>query len=234
MAYTLDFSLNRMTYDLMQHVRSNITDDIHLSKRQVQDWIRNTRAMFMQNDLNKGKLITDDFKQDFCLELEVVDAAECCDVNLDCHVLRSTQKIPTPIYYRGGAAITRVATVGVTSTNITFGEQNRIIYSGNGRFNKRRIFSFYKDNYVYVIGGGMLKDTLKYVTVEGVFDTPEDAAKLKRCDGSPCFTADSRYPISRAAYEFMKRNVIQTDLVMQAQAPSDNTNDAQDKVEPNK
>lgn len=231
--YTLDFSMNRMAYDLMHHVKQNITDDTALSQRQVADWIRNNRVSFVQQSVMKGMYPTDDFKQSLgCVELEQVDWSECCDTDIGCTILRSKQQIPTPVFDGYSALLTRVATVGVGKRNITITSQERAISSGYGRFNKQFLFAFLKNNYLYVISQeSPYQAVLKYITVEGVFDTPEQAARFNYCDGTPCYTENSRYPISRAAFEWMKRRIVQADFAIQAKATSDKTNNATDDTE---
>lgn len=229
MRYTLDFSLRRIVYDLIHHFRLNVTDSTRLSERQVEDWVRNVRAQFLTNDVNKGKPITDDFKQDFCLTLEAANASECCDVSKDYSLLKSVETVPTPVYYRGGAMITRVSYPGVMDMTINFSERDKALYSGNGRFNRTMHHAFLHNNRMY-IKGGYFPMTLEKVYVQGVFDTPEQAAHLKQCSGDPCWTKDSRYPISRSTFEYMKNAIVEK-MGIQRVAGADYTNDANDKIE---
>lgn len=231
--YTLDYSMNRMAHDLMHHLKQTITDDTTLSIRQIEDWIRNNRAVYLEQAIQQGKYPTDDFKQSLgCVALEQVDWSECCSVDIGCTILRTKQQIPMPVFDSGEAMLTRVATVGVGKRNITITDQERAISSGYGRFNKTFLFAFLKGGYIYVISkDSPYKATLQNITVEGVFDTPEQAAKFNHCDGTPCYTPNDRYPVSRSAFEWMKRRIIQADFAVQAQAKSDRTNNAKDDTE---
>lgn len=219
-----------MVHDIMHHLKQIITDDTRLSNRQVEDWIRNTRAAFIQQSLTRGGYPTNDFKQSLgCVEMQVADWSECCDVEVGCSILRSVKALPIPIYSGSQPLITRVATVGVMKKNITMDTQERAISSGSGRFSKEFLFGFLKDNYLYVTShNSPYKASLEHITVEGVWDTPEQAAQFSHCDGTPCYTHNSRYPISRTAYEWMKEKIIATDFPSQAQAQADTTNNAKD------
>ncbi len=82
-------TLNEIAYDLLSIVRPQLSDDNDIDIRQIKFWIRNQRALWLRNELNRKRSIDEDVIQTLCVDIEEVDASDCCDITIDCSVLRS-------------------------------------------------------------------------------------------------------------------------------------------------
>jgi hypothetical protein len=220
-------TLNEIAYDLLTIVRPQLSDDTEIDLRQIKFWINNQRALWIRNEVNKKRTIDADLIQTLCVELECVDASDCCDVDLDIPILRSTKPLPETIEMHTKQAILRVDV-----------EYDRIPWVGNGRFNKNMVFSFIHDNYVYVCSNNPAFNSLAAISVRGVFEDPEEAKNFKSCDdpNEPCYSDDSPYPIKTWMIPALKETILKSNLMIEAQAEvqtADTSNDANSNVEPN-
>jgi hypothetical protein len=50
-------TLNQLIYDLLEIVRPNLSDDDNFDKRQIAFWIKNQRALWLRNELNKNRTV---------------------------------------------------------------------------------------------------------------------------------------------------------------------------------
>lgn len=221
-------TLNELIYDIWEIARPRISDDDNFDKRQFAFWIKNTRALLLRNELNKNRTIDPNLIQDLgCVELELADAADCCEITDGCKILRTKLEIPNTIELHNKTGITRVAPVNKLTVPFNFVSYERAIWSGNGRFNKNQVFAFILNNRIYLKVG--TSDIAKYIThinIQGVFENPTDAAKFHHCSGDACYTDDSEYPVNNWMIETMKQMILQVDLAASLQAVEDSTNNA--------
>jgi len=69
-------------YSLLNLYRGGITsDDENISGKQLMFHFRNYRAKLVREDLGKGRTLDRQLVQNLgCVEVECVDAAECCEI----------------------------------------------------------------------------------------------------------------------------------------------------------
>ena len=229
-------TLNKLIYDLWELVRPNLSDDDNFDKRQLAFWIQTQRALLVRNELNKNRTIDDNLIQDLgCLELELADKADCCDISDGCKILRTKDVIPNTIELHNKSAITRVAPIDKHTIPFSHVSYERAIWSGNGRFNVDQIFTFELNDRIYLKATN--DSLLKYITdinVRGVFEDPTEVGKFTQCaNDTICYTNDSKYPINAWMVDYMKAAILQLNFQTALQAPQDNTNNAKaDNNEP--
>lgn len=224
---------NEIIYDIMELMRGNkLTDDTDLSERNIAYHLHNQRALWIRNEYNKsGRTIDIQLTQDLgCLELEEVDAADCCSITADCTALRTKKTIPKLIELHNGPAITRVGPVSKVSLPFSYLPYNRAIYAVHEKYSKKQLTAFLLNDYMYTIIQDPGLQTLKYINVRGVFANPEDLADYK-CDntGANCFTYDDEYPINNWMIPYLKEKILMQ-LGISAQIPKDNLNDAKEDL----
>jgi len=229
-------TLNKLIFDLWELVRPNLSDDDNFDKRQLAFWIQTQRALLVRNELNKNRTIDDNLIQDLgCLELELADKADCCDISDGCKILRTKDTIPNTIELHNKTAITRVAPIDKHTIPFSHVSYERAIWSGNGRFNSNQIFTFLLNDKIYVVAKN--NSLLKYAThinVRGVFEDPQEVGKFNQCaNNTVCYTDASKYPINAWMIDYMKAAILQLNFQTALQAPQDNTNNAKaDNNEP--
>ncbi len=223
-------TLNQLIFDLLEIVRPNLSDDDNFDTRQIAFWIKNQRALWLRNELNKNRTIDDNIVQDLgCVELELADKADCCDLEDGCKILRTVLEIPVGIELHNKTGITRVAPIDKTTIPFNFVSYERAIWSGNGKYNKNQVFAFLLNNRIYIASKDQeIAKYLTHINVRGVFEDPEEAARFSHCTGEACYTKNSKFPINRWMIDYMKDAIIKLNFASAFKFPTDNTNNAKD------
>lgn len=224
-------TLDEIAYDLLTIVRPHVSDDSDISLRQIKFWIKNQRALWIKQDVSKRRSIDPEVLQTICVDLELVDPSDCCDIEIGCgKILRSTKEMPSTVELSMKDAILRVGSVDKMAKPFSYIDYLRVPYVGSGKFNSNQTYSFMHDKYLYVFSPGNMKfSLLRNASVRGIFENPEEAAKFKDCNtGDPCYTDQSRYPIKAWMLPAMKETILKSNLLIQANAEviSDDSNNA--------
>ena len=222
-------SLNAISYSILNSLRPHITDDFDIDIRQVKREVRKTRALLLRNEYNKNnRVIDDDVIQNLgCVELELADAADCCDIQSGCTVVKSVLPIPDTIELHERPAITRVGPVNKIDKSYLFLDYDRVPFFGSSRFNGKEIACFLHSDHLFLISKDPNVKFIKYVNIRGVFEDVEAVAKFTTCSGNACYTDDDKYYITDWMETYLKTIVIQQFMVTLGQ-PVDNTNDNKD------
>lgn len=229
---------NKLVFDTLDFLyRNHISDDIDIDERQIMYLWNIQRALWISNEYNKpGRTIDSDIEQDLgCVELVLASPYECCDIDLDdqCKVLRTKEKIPKPLNLNIGLAITRVAPVNKILTNknvFSFVPYNTIDVQTSNKYTGRSTYSFYLNGYVYIITSQNWVKLLKYINIRGVFEDPEEVKNFNNCDGSSCYDDNSAYPMPGKYIAYIRDYVIEG-LLRSLSIPKDEQNNAKDDVE---
>lgn len=218
-------------FDLM----NSYSNYSNIEPRLIDDLVAQKRSKFIRQDVSKGRVIDDNFIQSLgCVELELVDKASdnCCSEITGCNIFRTKQKLPNAVELPHDKAITKVGSVDIISYPFYFMEYQAAPFWGNGRFNKKSIGVFLRNNYMYFIyNEGIENLLLEKVNIQGVWEDPKEASKFKNCDGTPCWTVDSSYPLNDWMWEIIRDEVIK-ELLLKYKLPVDLDNNAKDDTEP--
>jgi len=229
-------TLNELIYDIISIAKPQLSDDTELSERQVAFWIKTVRAMLIRQDANKGHSFNDFLVQTLCVDLESADASLCCGVDLGCPILRSTKKLPQTIELYQQQSITSVGPVNMTKKHFLLIDFNRVPHITNGRFTSNEIYTFLKDEYLYIYTKNPKFKSLKAVAFRGIFEDPTEAKIFKSCtnESEACYTNDSVYPISSWMIDSIKNIILKNYLLVQVKSEqiTDNQNNAkQDNIQ---
>jgi hypothetical protein len=217
-------TLKEIVFDIRNAARAGgIVDDERISERQVAFWVNHYRALLIRRDLDKGKTISDNISQDLgCLSLIVADKAECCDLTSDCEILRTEVTLPTPIELSRMDAITYVGNIdrtkGYELTSPVMSHWDK--YS---RYTSKVAKAYYLNGYIYITN----ETFLKWINVQGIFQDPTEAGRFNTCDGEPCYTASSDYPVSSYMVPTIKQMIFQQELKLSLNTTPDVTNNAE-------
>lgn len=226
-------SYNEIVYDIMELIRGNqLSDDTDISETQIRYHLSNQRSLWLRNEYNKpGRKIDSQIEQDLgCLELEEVDAADCCEIQSGCTALRTKKQLPKLLELHSGEAITRVGPINKMKAPFAFDSYNKAVYSVNNKYSRKSVTSFLLNGYIYLIIDDPAYQTLEYINVRGVFANPEDLKDYK-CDheGTACFSYDDEYPINNWMIPYIKEQIL-NQLGMSLQIPKDELNDAKEDL----
>lgn len=216
---------------MLDQVRGGLlSDDESISLRLVKYWISNTRSMLIRQDIEKGRSISSNILQTIsCLEVTEVDASTCaCNIEMGCTIMRTVRQIPKPIEVGQRDLILRVGPIDLTKRAFTFINQFRANWSGYGDFNVNPK-AFYRDQYIYIINA---PQGLKYITIQGVFENPEDLADYISCSNTPCYTDDDFYPISAWMIPAMEKIIMDNNFKIATSTPTDERGNAKPDYTP--
>lgn len=222
-------SLNSIAYRIFEAIRSAIGDDDSIDIRQIKSDVHNERARWISRDIENKRYIQPSFIQDLgCVELEIADPADCCDISLGCSIMRTKKEIPDTIASKHGDGILRVGYINKTLTPMLYIPYSRVPYTNSGRFNKQIIYVFRVKNRLYLVSDEDNDDLklLEYINVRGIFENPSQVKDFVSCDGDPCYTDDDEYPITRKIRLIIEQSIKQIYIPREALAPSDTSNDA--------
>src|SRR6056297_1835930 len=217
-------TLNELTYTIWKKVKPRLSDDSDLTRDNIKHDISAERSMLVWQQIRKGRPIHDALVQDLgCLELEIADAAECCDFTTGCKVLRTKKKLPSEI------KITRVGPVVKTKARFKLVTYEEAIASGNGRFNQDTVYAYHMNDRVYLKGGEKTLALLEYINVRGVFEDPRDASEFSQCGSDkPYYSDDSDYPMPGWMETIVRDKLVKVYLQSES-IPLDMGNDSKDQ-----
>ena len=221
---------NELIYSVLDKLKPHLTDDIDISPREIGWEIGVTRALLLRQELNKNRTIDAAIIQDLgCVEVEVSDRAECCDISTDCKIIRTKLEIPTAIELYNSTGITRIGPIDKLDMDYSFITYNRAKFVGNGKYNKDLIYAFLRNNRVYLVSKNDKVKFIKYINIAGVFENPTEVIPFTNCGGTSCFSSDDEYPINSWMIPVLQDMVINK-FIRTIQMPKDTINDGTDTV----
>lgn len=216
-------TINQIIYNLRNLIKDAKSDDIKISDRQFEFVINYIRARLIAQDINKGKTISENIKQDLgVVTLIKVDPAETSGINTKQIILRSNLKIPKPLEFNFKDAIIYVGGVD-KSTPFQFSTKAISGWQEFSKYSSKHRYAYLKDGYMYVVG----PDTnLTKINIQGVFENPREATLFTDGVGNPVYDPDiDNYPISALMIQTLNELFIAKELNYFFQLPQDNTND---------
>ena len=208
----------------------NVTSsDSMFSHLYYTDLINEQRSLFIRNEYNRKRELDPNIQQTInCMPLELVDSHNCCvDIPTKCKILRTKYQIPNTIELHHTKTISSVGPVDITKKRFSLINYSRVPYVGNGRTTYNSVYTFLYDNYIYVFSRNFNIQTLKYITIRGIFEDPTELAKLNNCEGKPCWSLSSIYPINQWMWAYIKPTIINS-LLREKSIPIDHSNNSKD------
>jgi len=224
-------TLNTIVTDLLNTVRgSKISQSETISRRQIEDWVNQYRGVLIKQDLDKGKMPNPDYIQEIpSLRLEVVDKTTESELASDAYFMRTVLELPNTLDLNFKSGFTYVGTLD--GKEIQLVPEGRVYWQKFKRFTKKEALAFLRNKHIYVSN----VTPLSHITVRGIFEIPMEASRFinPALSTQTYDTLDDRYPIPVSMVPTLKTMILQQELGIMAQAPSDNTNDGANIVTPN-
>jgi hypothetical protein len=223
-------TLATITQDLLLIIRgSQLSQSEPISKRQLEAWVHEYRAKLIKQDLDKGKLLNSNYVQTLqALELEEVDEAQGTIVDTDYQIFRTKLQLPNTLDLNFKTGFTYIGTL--TGQEIQFSSESKSRWQEYKKYTPCDRVAYLKDSYIYVIND---RD-LRYITIRGVFEIPSEISHLNNPNESVTdVTENSPYPIPINMIPTLKQMILQGELGIMAQAPSDVINESASIVESN-
>ncbi len=220
-------TLNKIVYEI-RNIYKLHADDSTLTNRLLAQYIKEARAKLLEEDISKGKIISDEFVQTLpCVEFERFQFEDaCCDNPYEFEVcfMRSVRKLPATIQRNSKNSIVAVQAVDL-SKDYSETTHIRAKYNKHNRFIKHSTRWFLKDGYMYLTN----TNEIKHLSISGIFSDPEETISFTTCSGNVCFDWDSPYPMSAGMTKRVIDIVLQERLRISYVTVGDNVNDAKDE-----
>jgi hypothetical protein len=218
----------QIIYDIRNLAKGGgVTDDDRLSYRQVGDWVDQYRALLIRQDLEKKRSLSPFLVQDLgCVDMIVVDTAECCEITSECDIMRTELKLPIPIELYAKDAITYIGSVNKKQGY----EVSSVVASNWDSYNtytSKVSKAYILNGYVYITNESFL-DT---ISIRGIFANPTDAQRFHTCNGDPCYTDDAAYPVSAHMIPTIKQMILEKELQVFLSTKPDQVNNANGNAE---
>ncbi len=224
-------TFDEAVYKIWEDLRPNLSDDDDIDYRLVAKELHTQRALFIRNELNKQRSIDPFIIQSLgCVEMQPVDRAECCDVTIDCSILRSVQKIPSTVELHFTTPLW-ITPVDSLEKSFSLVDYERVKWIKGNRFTSRQIYAFILNNYVYLVSEDDTHAQITHISVKGVFENPEEVGDFNTCDGDACFTGSSIYPIKEWMFAYVKAEAAKN-LLPKLKYPTDTSNNAKSDPKP--
>lgn len=230
-------TLNEISFSILDVIRPRAGTNDPISLDLIKFHIHNTRAMLIKQDLNKGYSPDPDIVQDLeCVDMELVDRAECCSTNVNALFVRSKLQLPRFIELHHKQMIMRAGPVDKIAKNYDIITYSRVPFEGLNRFTKGLIKAFTMNNggYLYLMIHPDNKKgfSIEKINVQGVFENPVEASKFLTCTNKPCYTDDSAYPIKSWMLNPIKDIIIKNYVGIQNRTGIDDSNNLKSDPKP--
>lgn len=223
-------SINTITTDLLEIIRqAKVSRSEPISKRQLEAWVHQYRALLIKRDLDKGKMPNPDYIQEIPnIELEVVDVTDGGNTASSTYMLKTMLALPNTIDLNNKSGFMYIGTID--GKELQFIPEGRAKWQQYKRYTQKDTLVFLRNNYLYILS----VTPIRYLTVRGVFEVPTEVSNFIN-PNMPNREADENdpYPIPITMLPTLKEMILKTELNIEMQAPSDKTNDSQHAVEAN-
>jgi hypothetical protein len=223
-------TLNTITSDLLNIIRNfNVSKSETISKRQLEMWVHQYRALLIKQDIDKGKMPNPDYIQTLpALRLEVVDESEGTDINSMSYILRTELEIPKTLDFNFKSGLTYVGTID--------GNEIQLIPEGRSKWQKYKKFTskdnlaFKRDNRIYCI----YTTPIEEITGRGIFEVPTEVMNFVNSHATITEGGwNDSYPIPINMIPVLKQMILERELGIGIKMNSDNNNDNANFVSPN-
>ena len=223
-------TLNGIVTDLLLIIRgSGVSRSENISKRQLESWVNEYRAVLIKRDLDKGKMPNPDYIQEIpAIELEVIDAADDTTVETYTYVLKTKLSLPNTIDLNNKSGFMYIGTID--GHELQFIPEGRSQWQQYKKYTQRDSLVFLRNKCLYLLS----VTPIRYLTIRGVFEVPTEVSNFVNPNMPVRSTdIDDPYPIPINMLPVLKEMILKTELNIEMQAPSDKSNDSQHAVSPN-
>lgn len=210
-------TLKEINYNIRNLIRGGIlSDDERIAERQVDFIIHSVRALFIRQAADKYQYISASSYQTICLDLTIVDKSDCPEIQTDCFILRSTDKLPNLIRSNRGLLYQEISAID-GSISFPLIATSRSKWRSFNKFTATSKVAFIKNGYLYI-----LNDILQEkASISGIFENPIEASNTSSCSQST-----DEYPLSSDMVDGLTNYIIRNILTFPLILRTDEMNDA--------
>lgn len=211
----INMTLANLVDDILLEARnSSIAESEHLSRHQIELWIKSYRALLIKQQVNKDKTIDPIFTQTIQMHL-----SKMWEKGEPGHVeYRTDEKLPKLIDFNWRPGI--ISVKDRFGHLIQIGSETKMKFQKYRKYTCARYIAYVKDDYLYVEGDSNL---LEFIEVELIAEDPTEAIE--------CYDPyEDEYPIPADMWATIKQFIMDRDIPALIRAISDDTNDTDDNT----
>lgn len=224
-------AINQLRLDIR---RQKLYDDDQLDDRLLKDWVKDQRALWLRNEMNKPRSVDEQIIQTLgCVPLEVADKSSCPSYLTNYHILQTNIDMPKTIELNNGDGIIEIGYVDKIAYPTSYVTLQRLRFAGNGKFNSNIIHTARHGQRILVkmtTGAQNYANYLRYLRIRGVFEDWEEVANFTHVDGTPCYSDGDDIPMNRWMWNYIKEAIKQANFEELVTAPTDEINDASENL----
>jgi hypothetical protein len=218
-------SLTEIIDDIVNIFRNNQpADEDQYSRKQIEFWVHQYRALFIKQDIDKGRDINESYMQTINgLKLIVEDYGANTGQDTKVYRYRTSEKIPTPLDLHFGRSF---VVYTMTDDEIQVMAESRAALQRYRKFTAEAPRCYYTDGYIYIEGCSLLE----YIKVKGVFENPIEVAGLSLEEGKCYDPSAEPYPVPANMIPVIRQTILTRELNIMQQQASDQENDASNQL----
>ena len=204
-------SLNQLIDNILLIARnSNIGESEHLSRIQIEKWIIYYRSLLIKQDLDKDRYVDDLYK------------TTIGPIHLD-----KVETVPGKIVYVGDKELPKLISFnkssGILAVKDMYGNMIQLGDYTKAKYQKYRkatcgdYIAWENNNKIFVEGDS---NQLEYIMVDVIMEDPTQEKE--------CFDPDEEFPIPGSRIPLITQMIMDKELRVLTQMPSDTTNNSQD------
>ncbi len=207
-------SLSNIVDNILQIARNNnITESEHLSRHQIELWIKYYRAMLIKQAIDKGYDVDEAYVSTIePIHLDVVQTYP------GKHVYVGDRELPVLISFRYRPGV--VAVRDMYGNIIQLGSYTKAKLQRYRKATCKDYIAWVRGNKVYVEGDS---NQLEYIEVDVIAEDPTEE--------KACYNPDSDYPIPASMIPTITQMILEKELKILVTQPSDVTNDSKDDTQ---
>ena len=220
-------TLDNIITDLLNIIRgSKVTQSETITRRQIEEWVNEYRAILLKQDLDKNKMPNPDYIQEIPgLLLESVDRSAEVDLQSESYHLRTKLQVPKTIDLNFKPGIMYVGTID--GREIQLVSEGRVRWQQYKMFTNRDPLAFLRNQRLYINASTPIQS----VTIRGVFEVPTEVGNFINTNADTVtLEYRDKYPIPANMVPVLKEMILARELGILVQSPSDNTNDNSNDV----
>lgn len=199
-------TLNEFTVLIASQLGKELDDPFkQMIAKRIQYW----RGRLIKNSVDKDQRERRFFKQVINIKMVTRDEVLCQVPYTQCKIAATQTKVPKPLRANSILFDYVGAINGMTSFKETTAAS--IPFLMKGKFSKHTIYYTYENDLIKVYGNAQLP----IIRLEGIFDNPEDAAKLN-CENTDTFCNfwDEEYPVTNDIAQLIVQSIMEVDFRM--------------------
>lgn len=207
-------SLNNLVDNILLIARnSNITESEHLSRHQIELWIKSYRAVLIKQAIDKGY----DIDEAYVTTLGPIhlDREESAPGKF---VYVGDKELPSLIGFRYRPGV--VAVRDMFGNLIQLGNYAKAKFQRYRKATCKDYIAWVKNNRIYVEGDS---NQLEYIMVDIIAEDPTET--------KACYNPDDDYPVPASMIPTITQMILEKELKVLVTQPSDITNDSKDDTQ---